>query len=175
MTLLPCRECRREISDQASVCPHCGAPSPTHTEWKGTGFEWKSSRTFYGYPLVHIAFGRDARGRRRVARGIVAIGQFAVGLITVAQFGVGILFGFGQFICGLTAVSQFAVALVFGIGQFATGYIAIGQIVLGYYGLCQLGIARYIWSTAKSDARAVDFFHNLARQTGLLRDMTYGG
>ena len=24
----PCRECRREISEQAFACPHCGAPLP---------------------------------------------------------------------------------------------------------------------------------------------------
>ena len=26
MALIPCRECSREISDEALACPHCGAP-----------------------------------------------------------------------------------------------------------------------------------------------------
>ena len=26
MALIPCRECGKEISDQAVACPHCGAP-----------------------------------------------------------------------------------------------------------------------------------------------------
>lgn len=26
MALIPCSECKKEISDKASACPHCGAP-----------------------------------------------------------------------------------------------------------------------------------------------------
>lgn len=29
MALRPCRECRRDISSEATSCPHCGAPRPT--------------------------------------------------------------------------------------------------------------------------------------------------
>lgn len=28
MALKPCKECRKEISDSAKVCPHCGFPNP---------------------------------------------------------------------------------------------------------------------------------------------------
>lgn len=28
MSLITCRECRREISSEATSCPHCGCPSP---------------------------------------------------------------------------------------------------------------------------------------------------
>ena len=96
----------------------------------GYGFEWKSARTCCGYPLVHVALGRDSLGRLRVAKGVIAIGQFAVGLITVAQFGVGVVFGFGQFILGFTALARFAFAALLGVGQIATGYAAVGQMVL---------------------------------------------
>jgi len=116
---------------------------------------------------MHIAFGRDAQGKLRIAKGIIAIGQFAVGVITIAQFGVGILFGFGQFIFGLTAVAQFAVAVIFGLGQFATGYIAIGQFALAYYALAQVGFAKYLWSTGRKDVEAVDFFYQLAEKLRL--------
>ncbi len=27
MALIQCRECKQEIADQASACPHCGAPN----------------------------------------------------------------------------------------------------------------------------------------------------
>jgi hypothetical protein len=146
------------VSTEAFTCPQCGAPRPTEAAWTGTGFEWKSARTYAGYPLVHIAFGRDSRGKRRVAKGVIAIGQFAVGLITVAQFGVGVLFGFGQFIFGFTTIAQFAVGLAVGIGQFATGYAAVGQFVLAYYGLAQLGLAKFLWSSGHRDPEAVNFF-----------------
>ncbi|KPK64544.1 hypothetical protein AMJ83_02245 [candidate division WOR_3 bacterium SM23_42] len=161
MTLIQCRECQKEISTEAKNCPHCGAPFPARKKWKGSGFEWKSKQTFYGYPLVHIAFGRDAQNRIRVAKGIIAIGQFGIGLVTFAQFGIGILFGFGQFILGLTGLGQFAITGLFGIGQFATGYIAIGQFALGYYVLAQAGYAKFLWSPGAEDPAAVEFFRQL--------------
>ena len=161
MPLIQCRECHKEISTEARNCPHCGAPFPARKKWRGSGFEWKSTQTFYGYPLVHIAFGRDAQNRIRVAKGVVAIGQFGIGLITIAQFGIGILFGFGQFIVGLTGLAQFAITGIIGAGQFATGYIAIGQFALGYYALAQVGFAKYLWSTASRDPEAVEFFGQL--------------
>lgn len=161
MALTPCRECKKEVSAQARVCPQCGAPFPAKREWKGSGFDWKSQATFYGYPLVHIAFGRDAHGKLRVAKGFFAIGQFAIGAITIAQFGIGILFGFGQFIFGLTAIAQFAIAVIFGLGQIATGYVAIGQFVLAYYGLAQVGFAKFIWSVDRKDMEAIEFFREM--------------
>ncbi|MGQ9688481.1 MAG: zinc-ribbon domain-containing protein, partial [Desulfobaccales bacterium] len=156
-----CKECGAELSPEALVCPQCGAPRPEEPEPKGRGFEWRSAQTFLGYPLIHIAVGKDARGKWRVAKGVIAIGQFAVGLITVAQFGVGLLFGFGQFILGYTAVAQVAVALYFGLGQVATGYVAVGQVVCAHFGLGQLGWATHLWTPYHRDPQAVAYFTEL--------------
>jgi len=172
MPLAPCRECRREVSDEAPRCPHCGAPRPAVQDWRGTGYEWKSQASYLGYPLIHIAVGRDAKGGRRVAKGVIAIGQYAIGAVTIAQFGVGLLFGFGQFIVGLNAVSQFAAALLFGLGQFATGYVAIGQFAAGGYVLAQLGYGLAVWSSGRRDPEAAEFFRNLAQQLGLPFDFS---
>lgn len=161
MGITRCRECQREISTEARSCPYCGVPFPARKGPAGRGFEWKSKQTVYGYPLVHIAFGRDAQNRWRVAKGVIAIGQFAIGLVTFAQFGIGVLFGFGQFMIGLTAVAQVAIAGLFGLGQFATGYIAIGQLALGYYALCQVGFAKHLWTQAAKDPVAAEFFRRL--------------
>ncbi len=166
MALVNCRSCGAAVSTEAAVCPRCGAPCPAVPEWTGTGFEWKSSATILGLPLIHVAFGRDARGKIKVAKGVIAVGQFAVGLIAVAQFGLGLFFGFGQFILGSFAVAQFALAAVFGVGQVATGYAAVGQVVFAGYGLAQLGIAQYLWSPGVKDAEAARFFvelYNTAR------------
>ncbi len=157
MALTTCRECAAEVSDQAGACPRCGAPQPANRAWSGTGYEWKSSRTCWGLPLVHIAFGRDDRGKRRVAKGVIAIGRFAVGLVTVAQFGVGLVFGLGQFMVGGAVLAQFAGGYV-ALGQFAAGYAALGQFVLGYYGLGQIGLAQFLWSMTRKDGEAVRFF-----------------
>jgi len=167
MPLKPCRECGKEISTQAKHCPHCGAPYPAKKSWKGPGFEWKSQTMIYGFPLVHIAFGRNEHGKFRVAKGIIAIGQFAIGLIAIAQFGIGILFGFGQFILGVTAIAQVAITAYFAIGQFAVGYIAIGQLALGYYVLAQVGYAKYVWSIDRKDVEAILFFKQLVEKINI--------
>ncbi len=161
MSLASCRECGKEVSTQASTCPHCGAPWPADPDWRGWGFEWTSVATFWGYPLVHVAFGRNAQGKWRVAKGVIAIGQFAIGAVAVAQFGVGLVFGFGQFILGLAALAQFAGGVLLGVGQLATGYVAIGQAVLGYYGLAQTGLAEFLWSSKRKDPEAMAFFRYL--------------
>ncbi len=130
-----CRACTKEVSREAMTCPHCGAPYPARQNWQGWGYEWKSKQTLFGLPLVHVAFGRDKDGKVRVAKGVVAIGQFAVGAVTIAQFGVGAIFGLGQFVAAPLA-----------IGQFALGLAAIGQIGIGlFYGLGQF--ATGIWHT----------------------------
>ena len=164
MGIFRCPECREEINAESASCPYCGASFSARKQLKGSGFEWKSGKTFYGYPLVHIAFGRDERNRVKVAKGIVAIGQFGIGLITFAQFGIGFLFAFGQFVLGFTAVAQIAISVLFGIGQFATGYIAIGQVVFGFYALCQTGFAKYLWTPEVRDVEAVVFFCRLCER-----------
>ena len=114
----PCRECKQEISEQAMSCPHCGAPFPAKDQWDGWGFEYKSRLTLWGWPLVHISFKYRPNRVPVVARGIVAIGQFACGMLTISQFGIGVV-----------SVSQFTVA-GFALAQFALGYSIIAQIGL---------------------------------------------
>ena len=125
------------------------------------GFEYKTKAEIRGWPLVHIAFGRDADGKLRVAKGIIAIGQFGIGLITFAQIGVGLLFGFGQFMAGLLAIGQFGLGVIMGIGQFATGHVAIGQIAVGDWVLAQAGLGIHRWTSATHDPQAVAYFKGL--------------
>jgi hypothetical protein len=96
--------------------------------WWWLGWEWKSRSNIGGIPLVHVAFGWDLqKGTPRVARGIIAIGQFGIGVITIAQFGIGLLFALGQFAAGSFAIGQFAAGIFFALGQFAAGINAVGQ------------------------------------------------
>jgi len=160
MALITCRECKAQVSEEAPKCPQCGVPWPALPAWTGTGMDWQSPQQFFGYPLVHVAFGRDSRGKRRVAKGVIAIGQFGFGLVAIAQFGVGLLFGFGQFIAAPLVVAQFAVGILFALGQFAAGYAAIGQFVLAYYGIAQIGWAEFLYSTGRQDPEAWQFFQS---------------
>lgn len=161
MVIIPCRECAHAVSDSAKFCPSCGAPFPGRKEWHGSGIEWRTRMELLGYPLIHVAFGRDTKGRLRVAKGFIAIGQFAIGAFTIAQFGIGLVLGIGQFVAGTLSVGQFAVGAVGALGQFAAGFIAVGQFALGYYALCQVGWARYLWSVKHRNPEAVRFFQML--------------
>ncbi len=133
----------------------------------GIGFEWRTEAEFYGYPLICVAVGRSDKGSMRVARGWVAVGQFAVGAVTFAQFGAGLVFGLGQFMASPVAVGQFALGIIFGLGQFATGYAAVGQIAFGYYVICQSGFGWHAIKPGYQDPRAVEFFARWAQQLGL--------
>ncbi len=161
MALILCPECKKEVSTEAGTCPHCGYPlKPMVTGFRRRfGFQWKSHAEVFGWPLIHVAIGRDpTTGKLFVAKGVIAIGQFGFGLITIAQFGVGFLFGFGQFVTGTFAIGQFALALLFGLGQFATGTTAIGQVAYGKYVLAQTGFGEFVWSSKIRDARAIEHF-----------------
>ncbi len=123
-----CRECEHVVSEQASLCPNCGAPRPALSEWTGYGYEYKSKTTLWGLPLVHVSFKYSPRRVPIVARGIVAIGQFGVGVVTLAQFGVAI------------AICQIGVGVV-ALAQIAAAWSVIAQIGLYvYWGWCQVAI-----------------------------------
>ena len=97
------------------MCPNCGCPYPAKEKWDGWGYEYKSKMRIAGLPLLHISF-KYAPGRGPVpARGIIAIGQFAMGVVTVSQFGI-----------GLVSISQFTIA-GFALAQFALAYSLIAQ------------------------------------------------
>jgi hypothetical protein len=114
----PCRACGHEISEQAMACPNCGAPFPAKDKWDGWGFEYRSKATLFGLPFVHISFKYRPNRVPVVAKGILAIGQFAFGVVTISQFGI-----------GMVSVSQFTVAWL-ALAQFALGYSIIAQIGL---------------------------------------------
>ena len=114
----PCRTCKRDISEEAVACPNCGAPYPAREKWDGWGFEYKSGLQFLGLPLVHISFKYRPNRTPVVARGVIAIGQFACGILTISQFGIGVV-----------SISQFTIA-GFAIAQFAAAYSLIAQMGL---------------------------------------------
>ena len=114
----PCRSCRHEVSEQAMACPSCGAPFPARDKWDGWGFEYKSDLQIAGLPLVHVSFKYRPNRVPVVARGVIAIGQFACGILTISQFGIGVV-----------SISQFTLAGL-AIAQFAAAYSLIAQVGL---------------------------------------------
>ncbi len=114
----PCRDCQHEVSEQAMMCPQCGAPYPAKEKWDGWGFEYKSKATLFGLPLLHVSFKYRPNRVPVPAKGVIAIGQFACGIFTLSQFGV-----------GLVSISQFTIA-GYALAQFAVAYSLIAQIGL---------------------------------------------
>lgn len=100
------------------ICPQCGAPRPAKASWTGYGFEYKSKTTIGPLPLLHISLKFKPNMLPVPARGVIAIGQFAVGIITIAQFGIGVA-------C---------------LGQIAAGIWAAGQVCLAWSFIGQVGI-----------------------------------
>ena len=92
-------------------------------------FEYRSTRTVWGLPLIHIA--HDAGGERMaLARGIVAIGDMAVGLVAIGGFAFGGV-TVGGMTVGVISLGGLAAGLLLAIGGMAFGGFAAGALAFG--------------------------------------------
>ena len=91
------------------------------------GYEYKSERTLFGLPLVHINVGYGLRG----AKGVFALGNYAVGVVAV-----------GGFSAGLVGIGGLSAGLLLGLGGVALGGIALGGLAVGgiALGACAVGV-----------------------------------
>lgn len=92
-------------------------------------YEYKSKRTLWGLPLVHIHTGRGL-GMPRVAKGIVAIGDVAVGVVSLGGIAVGGLSLGGLSLGALVALGGGAIGGI-ALGGFALGIVALGGLAIG--------------------------------------------
>lgn len=141
MALTRCPECHRSISDKAITCPHCGYPlresgggpsGSANVPIYRYGYEYKSSLTIFGMPLVHIVYGLGPGGRMKPAKGFIAIGSVAIGVIAVGGFALGVISVAGIGL-GLITLAGMAIGILGGVGGFAIGYAATGGIAIGIY------------------------------------------
>jgi hypothetical protein len=97
------------------------------------GFEYRSSATVAGWPLIHICLGLDlATMRPRVAKGVLAIGNIAVGSIAIAGLAFGLVTVGGVSLGLLAAFGGLAVGAGLSIGGVAIGSVAIGGAAIGF-------------------------------------------
>ena len=109
-----------------------GALSGVGNWWDGLpprhGFyEFRSKRSFLGWPLVHVVRGRDpATGRLKVAKGWIAVGDgLAVGGVAVG----GTMAVGGVSVGGALSIGLLAIGGAMGIGLLALGGVAMGLAV----------------------------------------------
>ena len=156
MTIISCPECGHEISDKALMCPQCGfAPSGLPFS-----YEYRSKKTLFGLPLVHIVSGyafNPVTGRIRVAKGIIAIGPIAVGGLAIGGLSFGIV-TLGGLALGLIAFGGLAIGLLLAVGGMAIGLVAIGGGALGYYSMGGGAFGVHPLGGNAQDPEAIEFF-----------------
>lgn len=103
-----------------------------HNYYPRWHYEYKSQRTLFGLPLVHVRLGDRGFG---VAKGIFAVGNVAVGLFALGGMSVGGI-AIGACAVGLAALGGGAIGLLSvgggSFGAYAVGGGAVGtQIAIG--------------------------------------------
>ncbi len=111
-------------------------------------YEYKSTRSLFGLPLLHVNVGR---GLCR-AKGIVAVGNIAVGVVSLGVVSMGILsFGalalgilvFGGLAAGGAALGGVAAGIL-SFGGVAVGAMAIGGLAIGVYAIGGCAVASHV-------------------------------
>lgn len=122
-------------------------------------FEYKSRRTIFGLPWIHIALRKrdPATGKPVWAKGVIAVGARAIGLYAVGGVAIGLM-AFGGLAIGAIALGVVAVGAG-AAGGAAVGYEVRGLIVLGFYGQALMdGYAVHMIGPGRQDPEAIARF-----------------
>ena len=100
-------------------------------------YEYKSSKTLWGRPLVHINTGTGMKK----AKGIIAIGNVANGIVSLGLVATGVI-SLGLLSFGLVSFGVLAIGVLFALGTISIGAIAFGAIALGFlsFGATAIGV-----------------------------------
>ncbi len=101
-------------------------------------YEYKSKRTIFNLPLVHINIGRGMY----VAKGILAIGNVSIGLISIGLIALGGLC-LGALALGLICAAGAALGLILSVGGLAVGTVAMGGLALGIFAVGGLAVGMF--------------------------------
>ena len=95
--------------------------------------EYKSARTWMGLPLVHVCYGINPEtGRRGVAKGVFAMGDFAIGIVALGGLSLGVIALGGL---GLGVISLAGLSIGLGLrGWLRPGGICAGRCAVGACG-----------------------------------------
>lgn len=109
-----------------------------HHYHEGWHYEYKSQRTLFGLPLVHINIGRRDHWARgivaigNIATGFVALGGVAAGLLSLGGVSFGLLLALGAVTLGAVSIGGVALGIL-AWGGIALGWLAVGGCAVGVY------------------------------------------
>lgn len=115
---------------------------------KSYHYEYKSKKTLFGYPLVHINIGKGlfkARGLiaiGNISRGLISLGFLSTGILSLGFLSLGLL-SLGLLAFGLFALGNLAIGIIT-IGTISIGILSIGAISIGLFSYGALSIGKYV-------------------------------
>ncbi|MCL2567887.1 MAG: helix-turn-helix domain-containing protein [Oscillospiraceae bacterium] len=101
-------------------------------------YEYKSERTLFGLPLVHVNVGLGFYS----AKGILAVGMISRGLLSFGLLSIGLL-AVGPLALGLIGLGAISLGLLLAIGAIAIGIFAVGSIAIGIFALGALSLGMF--------------------------------
>jgi hypothetical protein len=132
------------------------------------GVRRRSSATFAGLPVYHLAWGPDLergaiRGHAKgiiaigdIATGVLAIGGIVRGVVAIGGLALGVL-SFGGLSIGVGAIGGLALGGL-ALGGGAVGGAAIGGGAVGYYACGGGVVGEHVVGPLERDPLAVEFF-----------------
>ncbi len=121
----------------ADMASDNGAAAVIYKKEKGPHYEYKSSKTVKGLPLIHINLGL---GPYR-AKGIFAIGNMANGVFALGFLSAGIVSA-GLLSAGILAIGTIAAGLI-AMGTVAVGCVAMGAFAVGIFCMGALNFGQF--------------------------------
>jgi transcriptional regulator with XRE-family HTH domain len=115
-------------------------------------YEYKSKRSLFGMPLVHINYGHGFYK----ARGVVAIGNFAEGIISIGFIAAGLV-SVGLISAGLLSLGILSAAALFAFGVVAVGCVSFGSFSVGILAFGAFSLGMYYSIGAVSYASHIAF------------------
>lgn len=101
-------------------------------------YEYKSSRTLFNLPLVHVNIGRGIY----MAKGVIAVGNISIGLVSLGIISLG-GFSLGSISLGLLSLAAISMGLIFSVGGISIGVLAIGGLSIGVFSLGGLSLGMF--------------------------------